>query len=178
LQPTTTPRRFLGGKREFDCLWMQRTVTRVGAPSADPSSFFLVVGTFRTFSPSRITRFSHHQTSTGTYRGYLPTTMPKRKRDEAEGSGTGTGDDQGKSLRQRRVEHKLDQGRKLVSRAFKTAKGFERQKLSRRRKTACDKGDAQDVARIDAEIEAIKVCMCVSLPHRLHLASNARCGCV
>jgi hypothetical protein len=84
--------------------------------------------------------------------------MPKRKRDVNEGNDGGSGEEQGKSLRQRRVEHKLDHGRKLVSRAFKTAKGFERQKLSRRRKTACDKGDAKDVTRIDAEIEAIKVC--------------------
>ena len=86
--------------------------------------------------------------------------MPKRKReqDQGEGRDTGSGEAQGKNFRLQRVEHKLDHGQKLVSRAFKTAKGFERQKLSRRRKTACDKGDAKDVTRIDDEIEAIKVC--------------------
>ena len=84
--------------------------------------------------------------------------MPKRKREQNEGGDGGSGEDQGKSFRQRRVENKLDLGQKLVSRAFKTAKGFERQKLSRRRKNACEKGDAKDVARIDDEIEAIKVC--------------------
>lgn len=83
--------------------------------------------------------------------------MPKRKRDGSESPQEGGDEEQGKSLRQRRVEHKLDQGYKLLNRAFRLAKGFERQKLGRRRKTAAEKGDAQDVVRIDAETEAIKV---------------------
>ncbi|KAL1306110.1 hypothetical protein AAFC00_004227 [Neodothiora populina] len=82
--------------------------------------------------------------------------MPKRKRDGAESPAAESGEEQGKSMRQRRVEHKLEQGYKLLNRAFKTAKGFERQKLGRRRKTACEKGDSKDVQRIDAETEAIK----------------------
>lgn len=84
--------------------------------------------------------------------------MPKRKRDGSESPVEGGGEENvGKSVRQRRTEHKLDEGYRLLNRAFKTAKGFERQKLGRRRKTACDKGDAKDVIRIDAEIESIKV---------------------
>lgn len=83
--------------------------------------------------------------------------MPKRKREFEIPEAGSDDEDAGKSLRQRRVEHKLDQGYKLLNRAFRTAKGFERQKLGRRRKTACEKSDAKDVARIDTEIEAIKV---------------------
>ncbi len=79
--------------------------------------------------------------------------MPKRKRDD---------DDQGaevnSSAKQHRIEHKLKLGATKVGHAFKVAKGFERTKLGRRRKTAVSEGNAKDVTRIDAEIEALKVC--------------------
>lgn len=67
-------------------------------------------------------------------------------------------------MRQHRVEAKIENGHKLLNRAFRTAKGFERQKLGRRRKTAISKSDAKDVARIDAETEAIKVCRNIQSP--------------
>ncbi|GAB7349285.1 hypothetical protein MBLNU459_g8430t1 [Dothideomycetes sp. NU459] len=83
--------------------------------------------------------------------------MPKRKRDgEWEPPSKETQTEPGISMRQHRVEAKINNGHKLLNRAFKTAKGFERQKLGRRRKTAISKSDAKDVARIDAETAAIK----------------------
>lgn len=117
------------------------------------------VNDFQTFC--RITHHELHVT-------WPHCNMPKRKRGESEAAaattaaaaaaaGNESGEDQGKSIRQRRVEQKLDHGRKLLSRAFKVAKGFERQKLSRRRKTAAEKSDAKEVVRIDAEAEATKV---------------------
>lgn len=85
--------------------------------------------------------------------------MPKRKRDgEWDAPTAETTKEQSISMRQHRVEAKITNGHKLLNRAFRTAKGFERQKLGRRRKTAIAKSDAKDVARIDAETEAIKVC--------------------
>lgn len=63
-----------------------------------------------------------------------------------------------KSIRQLRTEQKLEHGQKLLFRAFKTAKGFERQKLGRRRKTASADDDTKDMERIDAEVTVLKVC--------------------
>lgn len=79
--------------------------------------------------------------------------MPKRKRED------GIEDDavaKPGSIKQQRVAYKLQQGVKRVAHAFKLAKGFERQKLSRRRKTATAQQKAQDVERIDAEIVSLK----------------------
>ena len=84
--------------------------------------------------------------------------MPKRKReedDEAEGNGAGKVAKSG-GIKQQRVAYKLQQGVRKVAHAFKLAKGFERQKLSRRRKTATSQQKQQDVERIDAEIAALK----------------------
>lgn len=97
--------------------------------------------------PSEITSL-HHQAAIK---------MPKRKRDGPDSPEAVSAEEPGMSMRQRRVEHKLDLGYKQLNKAFKTAKGFERQKLGRRRKTACEKGDSKDVERIDDETEAIKV---------------------
>lgn len=77
--------------------------------------------------------------------------MPKRKReDEASGPAP--------SAHQQRFIFKLDQATATLASAFKLAKGFERQKLGRRRKTAAaDPGKtAEEVYRIDAEVKALK----------------------
>ena len=80
--------------------------------------------------------------------------MPKRKRDDGDDEDT-----EGRnSVKQRRVEHKLKLGATKLGHAFKLAKRFERQKLSRRRKSAVSESNVKDVARIDSEIEALKVC--------------------
>nr|POF17880.1 protein bud22 [Quercus suber] len=79
--------------------------------------------------------------------------MPKRKRDseDAEPSSGPL------SAQQQRFVFKFKQGTAKLGHAFKTAKGFERQKLGRRRKTAAQESNAKDVQRIDAEIAALKV---------------------
>lgn len=80
--------------------------------------------------------------------------MPKRKREDDGGDSAATAKPAG--IKQQRVAYKLQQGVRKVAHAFKLAKGFERQKLSRRRKTATAQQKTQDVERIDAEIVALK----------------------
>lgn len=80
--------------------------------------------------------------------------MPKRKRDALESTQKPL-----PSVRQLRAAEKVHRGQTVLSRAFKTAKGFERQKLTRRQKTARTSNNEKDIQRIDAEIEAIKVCI-------------------
>ncbi|KAK5019668.1 Bud-site selection protein [Cryomyces antarcticus] len=85
--------------------------------------------------------------------------MLKRKRGQQQPSVALTAhssSNRGPGIQTLRVEAKLEHGKKLLNRALKTAKGFERQKLGRRRKTAVVSNDAADVARIDREIEALK----------------------
>lgn len=82
--------------------------------------------------------------------------MPKRKRGEDgvgqhEASGSAT-------VLQKRAEEKIFHGRKVVQRSLKVAKGFERQKLARRQKTATQEKKEDEIARINNEIEALKVC--------------------
>lgn len=80
--------------------------------------------------------------------------MPKRKRDAGDSEDT-----KGSAgIKRQRIEHKLKLGATKIGHAFKVAKGFERQKLGRRRKTAVSESNVKDVARIDSEIEALKVC--------------------
>jgi hypothetical protein len=77
--------------------------------------------------------------------------MPKRKRSTYEDDG-----DRVQSMRKRDISEKLLQSKKLLHRALKTAKGFERQKLGKRLKNAKDAGSNDEVTRIDREIEALK----------------------
>jgi hypothetical protein len=90
--------------------------------------------------------------------------MPKRKRDNEDGDAS----DEKHGAQQQRIQFKLKQGVVKLGHAFKVAKGFERQKLSRRRKTAVsEKQEEKDVQRIDAETAAIKVrCGRKRLNHR------------
>lgn len=82
--------------------------------------------------------------------------MPKRKRDEQTQDNSERDGVKGRAVGSKRIEEKLHHHQTLIFRALRTAKGFERQKLGRRRKTAL-KTRTADVARIDAEIEALKV---------------------
>lgn len=90
--------------------------------------------------------------------------MLKRKRDVAESPGGG--DERpprvkSYGVQRKRVDEKLFHGKKVLLRALKLAKGFERQKLSRRHKTAVHKNDEADVGRLNAETEALKVVLLV-----------------
>ena len=78
--------------------------------------------------------------------------MPKRKRE----NDTET-EDVRPGAQQQRVQYKLKQSTVKLGHAFKVAKGFERQKLGRRRQTAVAEKEDKTVQRIDAEIGALKV---------------------
>jgi hypothetical protein len=77
--------------------------------------------------------------------------MPKRKRNAYEDDGSRIS-----QVRKNEISEKLTQSKKLLHRALKTAKGFERQKLGKRLKNATEAGSNSDVARIQREIEALK----------------------
>lgn len=77
--------------------------------------------------------------------------MPKRKRSTYEDDA-----DRVQSMRKKDISEKLVQSKKLLHRALKTAKGFERQKLGKRLKSAREAGSNDEVARIDREIATLK----------------------
>ncbi|OCL05098.1 Bud-site selection protein [Glonium stellatum] len=85
--------------------------------------------------------------------------MPKRKLSELFGHDV---DDQDgflgpASTRQATLcEERIEHGKKPLHRALKLAAGFERQKYSRRRKTAKQSNDTTTLARLDAEYKALK----------------------
>jgi len=91
--------------------------------------------------------------------------MPKRKRDSDSPVVDASA---APSAQQQRVQHKLQQGTVKLGHAFKVAKGFERQKLGRRRKNATAQREQKIVQRIDAEIDALKV------RHFPHGAANTK----
>ena len=80
--------------------------------------------------------------------------MPKRKRGL-----DGTENDPARAQEQQQIElaQKLAHSKKLLHRALKTAKGFERQKLGKRLKLAKDKGDDQELQRLETELNVLKV---------------------
>lgn len=86
------------------------------------------------------------------------TTMSKRKHDEISGSGGPSNGTPARALRLQRLQFDglLDQGKKSLFRSLKVARGFERQKLGRRQKTAKTESNAADTARLEAEVAALK----------------------
>lgn len=80
--------------------------------------------------------------------------MPKRKHDEISSSSN----PQARALRLQRLQLSslLEQSKTSLFRSLKVARGFERQKLGRRQKTAKTSSDAPDTARLDAEVAALK----------------------
>jgi hypothetical protein len=81
--------------------------------------------------------------------------MPKRKRSLIEQKEVDP--TQGVELSKRNLEKKLVHGRKLLNKALKTAKGFERQKLGKRIKLAVEKNDEAESGRLQRELEVLKV---------------------
>ncbi|KAJ5173272.1 hypothetical protein N7492_005865 [Penicillium capsulatum] len=80
--------------------------------------------------------------------------MPKRKHSELQAPARS--DTRKLSIKAVRLATKFDQGVQLISRGLKTARGFERQKLSRREKTAKEQTNSTTSARITEEINALK----------------------
>jgi len=65
------------------------------------------------------------------------------------------------AIQQKTVEQKIHHGKTILKRALKKAKGFEQQKLGKRIKSsrngkANGKG-VEDISRLEAELEALKV---------------------
>src|ERR1700733_11665139 len=77
--------------------------------------------------------------------------MPKRKRSEDESDGD---EDRAQKIRKNRFRAKVEQGNKSIASALKLARGFERQKLGRRQKTA--KNDPKELLRLKEEVIALK----------------------
>ena len=85
--------------------------------------------------------------------------MSKRKFSVfKEGQALKSAIDKKTSLKQRHVQGLLDNGKTSLFRSLKIARGFERQKLGRRRKVAREEKAEGDIARLDAETVALKVC--------------------
>ncbi|KKZ63345.1 hypothetical protein EMCG_02346 [[Emmonsia] crescens] len=82
--------------------------------------------------------------------------MPKRKRSDYEESNISNLDDRRLGAQIARLEQKIEHGCQLIHRALKTARGFERQKLGRRQKTARQANETAQLSRIEEEIQALK----------------------
>lgn len=78
--------------------------------------------------------------------------MPKRKLSDLDSSSH-----YGQGLQLTRLFAKFDHGVTLLSRALKTARGFERQKLGRREKTAKAAGNNDTLTRLAEEVQVLKV---------------------
>jgi hypothetical protein len=85
--------------------------------------------------------------------------MPKRKREDISSEDRLSNDSSDRALRLQRqqLEALLEEGKKSLSRALKVARGFERQKLGRRQKTAKAENSEANTARLETEIAALKV---------------------
>jgi hypothetical protein len=87
--------------------------------------------------------------------------MSKRKHSEFQEDGPDgreeSRDERRVDLRATRLRHKYERGAQLLYRALKTARGFERQKLGRRQKTAKKEGDHKTLERLEKEVYALKV---------------------
>ncbi|KAJ5550049.1 Bud-site selection protein BUD22 [Penicillium sp. DV-2018c] len=83
--------------------------------------------------------------------------MLKRKLDDARGPAPKRSSDTRKmSIHGTRLTQMFENGVVMITRALKTSRGFERQKLSRREKTAKSQKDDKALARIQEEIETLK----------------------
>ncbi|PGG96027.1 hypothetical protein AJ79_09768 [Helicocarpus griseus UAMH5409] len=82
--------------------------------------------------------------------------MPKRKWADLEDTSSSNPGDRKLNVQIARLEQKIEYGSQLIHRALKTARGFERQKLGRRQKTAKQKNETAQLSRIEQEIQALK----------------------
>jgi hypothetical protein len=80
--------------------------------------------------------------------------MPKRKR--AYRGREELDSEQEIRLKKEELERKLVHGRKVLNRALKTARGFERQKLSKRIKLATVEHDGGEAGRLQRELDVLK----------------------
>lgn len=91
-------------------------------------------------------------------RRYLPIPdMPKRKRVEFEDSNPTNPDKSECKIQRKQLQLEIDHGCRILYRALKIARGFERQKLGRRQKSAREKQEDTRLARLEVEVQALKV---------------------
>lgn len=83
--------------------------------------------------------------------------MLKRKLEEVSGPARSS-DTRKMSIHGTRLTQMFENGVLMIMRGLKTSRGFERQKLSRREKTAKQQKDEKALARLKEEIETLKVC--------------------
>ena len=85
--------------------------------------------------------------------------MPKRKRGEEAIPNGGAVSTSSRALRNHhaQVDGAIVNGKRTLFKALKTARGFERQKLGRRQKTASEAKAEDDVKRLAIEVAALKV---------------------
>lgn len=87
--------------------------------------------------------------------------MPKRKREAyMHGGAPALSVEQKLAAQKESATAQLANCKKLLNRALKTARGFERQKLAKRLKNAEGKGaeGVEDAKRLERENEVVKVC--------------------
>ncbi|KAJ5899419.1 hypothetical protein N7495_004163 [Penicillium taxi] len=83
--------------------------------------------------------------------------MPKRKLSDLEGSKPSKHSDTRKlSIKAVRLTVKFEHGVEIILKALKMARGFERQKLSRREKTAKSENNSAALTKLAEEVAALK----------------------
>ena len=85
--------------------------------------------------------------------------MLKRKFKEFHEDEVGTSSLSNNGLRaqQEKLKNILEQGKKALTRALRTAKRIERQKLGRRQKTAKESNAVPEGSRLNTEVASLKV---------------------
>lgn len=92
--------------------------------------------------------------------------MPKRKLEDTNDSDVDDASLRRKFPRRGGLEGILENGKKTLFRAFKVSRGFERQKLGRRQKTAKEQDAPAETARLAQEVTALKVCTSIIVLQR------------
>lgn len=85
--------------------------------------------------------------------------MPKRNFDEFRETDVDSQRLDDSTLRAQRtqLERVLEHGKRRLFQALKLGRGFERQKLGRRQKTAKESNTESGIVRLNAEVAALKV---------------------
>lgn len=85
--------------------------------------------------------------------------MPKRNFDEFRESDVDSQRLSAGALRAQRtqLERVLEHGKRKLFQALKLGRGFERQKLGRRQKSARESNTESEMVRLNAEVAALKV---------------------
>ena len=94
-----------------------------------------------------------------------PIKMPKRKREDISRVDNYDAHSKDRLVAGQRaqLDTVLIHGQKILARALKIGRGFERQKLGRRQKTATKNNGGAEIAKLNQEVVALKVGLCQNL---------------